>query len=716
MQGQRGAIGSLPETLEFNCGSTSSNPTVDQQICWNNMRNPADNDSDIPEYLLPLSDMDPPYMNSINHEWQNSSGWSLGEPSSSNTQSETNNNQQKRELEWTSPISAGPVAGPSAEGRHFEPTIILSADNVNSSPMYMHSSNSHVSNLNLNAGLSDGGGDNSQCLEHPNLHKSSGSVNERVPPSIVTGPFPPPPGNNSFVLEGTDVRSGCSLDVRRASCKRKAIEENVGPSFDSGSSSSSQHTESSSWNTLPTQDNAGSSLSRSASSEQAIARLGLGMGDEAPENLPDSNDEGGTEGFCRNLRLRISPSSQQDSIPPPAVSTGSVIRHSSMSTSSMSQRFRPVDNSLDLRAAPMVDNVTPQSQPLVIHVPALPRNMQSLRWNGSSSSRNSQSSSPILCADRDNQPREESSSRSISRNIFDRPVFVPATDLRNLVRNPTIRASGSANLSMSGNVASSSRAGSNSAINQSSASTWVSRPNPPQYPRRLSEYVRRSLFSPPSEAAGSQNLSNNFSSLRSGPSASSEARVPTSGAGGQGLHQSHPRSMWMERQGDAEFGIPYSLRSLAAAGEGSSSRLVSDLRNVLGLMRRGGGLRLEDVMILDQSVFSGMADIHDRHRDMRLDVDNMSYEELLALEERIGNVSTGLSEETVLKLLKQKKYSVEGGSQLEAEPCCVCQEEYDDGDDIGTLDCGHDYHTDCIKQWLMHKNLCPICKTTGLAS
>lgn len=31
-------------------------------------------------------------------------------------------------------------------------------------------------------------------------------------------------------------------------------------------------------------------------------------------------------------------------------------------------------------------------------------------------------------------------------------------------------------------------------------------------------------------------------------------------------------------------------------------------------------------MILDQSVFSGMADLHDRHRDMRLDVDNMSYE------------------------------------------------------------------------------------------
>jgi hypothetical protein len=34
-------------------------------------------------------------------------------------------------------------------------------------------------------------------------------------------------------------------------------------------------------------------------------------------------------------------------------------------------------------------------------------------------------------------------------------------------------------------------------------------------------------------------------------------------------------------------------------------------------------------------LFGGMG-LHDQHSDLRLDVDNMSYEELLALEERIG--------------------------------------------------------------------------------
>ena len=34
----------------------------------------------------------------------------------------------------------------------------------------------------------------------------------------------------------------------------------------------------------------------------------------------------------------------------------------------------------------------------------------------------------------------------------------------------------------------------------------------------------------------------------------------------------------------------------------------------------------QDYMFFDPFVYHGMAEMHDRHRDMRLDVDNMSYE------------------------------------------------------------------------------------------
>nr|GEU31456.1 hypothetical protein [Tanacetum cinerariifolium] len=50
------------------------------------------------------------------------------------------------------------------------------------------------------------------------------------------------------------------------------------------------------------------------------------------------------------------------------------------------------------------------------------------------------------------------------------------------------------------------------------------------------------------------------------------------------------------------------------------------VRSVLDLMRRGEHVCFKDHKLLDQSVFSQIADIHDRHRDMPLDIDNMSYD------------------------------------------------------------------------------------------
>lgn len=42
------------------------------------------------------------------------------------------------------------------------------------------------------------------------------------------------------------------------------------------------------------------------------------------------------------------------------------------------------------------------------------------------------------------------------------------------------------------------------------------------------------------------------------------------------------------------------------------------------------------------------------------------------------------------------------------------QTNYDDGEEIGGVDCGHEYHSECIKKWLVTKNSCPVCKSTAL--
>ncbi|CAA6665797.1 unnamed protein product [Spirodela intermedia] len=118
--------------------------------------------------------------------------------------------------------------------------------------------------------------------------------------------------------------------------------------------------------------------------------------------------------------------------------------------------------------------------------------------------------------------------------------------------------------------------------------------------------------------------------------------------------------------------------------------------------------------------FYGTENFFDRHSDLRLDIDSMSYEELLALEEQIGDVKTGLSREAILEKLKTRSCTTRSLSKAPSDhmpengTCIICQVEYAEKERIGTLDCGHEYHAGCITEWLLVKNLCPVCKTTAV--
>ncbi|KAF3667229.1 putative sugar phosphate/phosphate translocator-like, partial [Capsicum annuum] len=48
------------------------------------------------------------------------------------------------------------------------------------------------------------------------------------------------------------------------------------------------------------------------------------------------------------------------------------------------------------------------------------------------------------------------------------------------------------------------------------------------------------------------------------------------------------------------------------------------------------------------------------------------------------------------------------------EICPICQAEFKQEETIGTLGCGHEYHTGCIKQWLLRKKDCPMCRASVL--
>jgi hypothetical protein len=88
--------------------------------------------------------------------------------------------------------------------------------------------------------------------------------------------------------------------------------------------------------------------------------------------------------------------------------------------------------------------------------------------------------------------------------------------------------------------------------------------------------------------------------------------------------------------------------------------------------------------------------------------DSMSYEQLLQLEDNMGNVNKGLSKKQFDKLpfvkYDKNKYS-------ENYQCIICMEEYEKNENVKLLPCGHIFHDNCIKEWLMKQKSCPFCKS-----
>ncbi|RLN00495.1 hypothetical protein C2845_PM06G01280 [Panicum miliaceum] len=123
----------------------------------------------------------------------------------------------------------------------------------------------------------------------------------------------------------------------------------------------------------------------------------------------------------------------------------------------------------------------------------------------------------------------------------------------------------------------------------------------------------------------------------------------------------------------------------------------------------------EEMMMFRTRILLGRMGMYDQYQDWRLDVDNMTYEELLDLEDRIGYVSTGLREDEITRSLRMVKYSAFNPKHFSTEMdrrCSICQEEFEANEETGKLSCRHSYHVHCIKQWLSQKNACPVCKTT----
>ncbi|XP_057481397.1 E3 ubiquitin ligase BIG BROTHER-related-like isoform X1 [Actinidia eriantha] len=93
-----------------------------------------------------------------------------------------------------------------------------------------------------------------------------------------------------------------------------------------------------------------------------------------------------------------------------------------------------------------------------------------------------------------------------------------------------------------------------------------------------------------------------------------------------------------------------------------------------------------------------------------VDPDNMTYEQLQLLEESVGSVNKGLSEQLISRLPYFKYKTGILSKKKEKQECVICCMKFKHGDKLISLPCAHQYHSKCITHWLQLKNNCPVCQ------
>jgi Ring finger domain len=103
------------------------------------------------------------------------------------------------------------------------------------------------------------------------------------------------------------------------------------------------------------------------------------------------------------------------------------------------------------------------------------------------------------------------------------------------------------------------------------------------------------------------------------------------------------------------------------------------------------------------------------------DSDAWSYEAMLHLGERIGDVKTErwtMIAPREIEKLPSFQYNIvtmNDDCQLREDSevkCLICQANYEYDDILLRLPCNHCFHKDCVTQWLSEKDVCPYCRTS----
>lgn len=85
------------------------------------------------------------------------------------------------------------------------------------------------------------------------------------------------------------------------------------------------------------------------------------------------------------------------------------------------------------------------------------------------------------------------------------------------------------------------------------------------------------------------------------------------------------------------------------------------------------------------------------------------YEERLIEVQEMLSRRRGLSNDTISQVV-QFKWGDEGQGNCDQTQCMVCLSDFEHGEEVRKLPCGHVFHSSCIDEWLRRCTDCPICK------
>ncbi|KAL9241255.1 hypothetical protein vseg_015386 [Gypsophila vaccaria] len=128
----------------------------------------------------------------------------------------------------------------------------------------------------------------------------------------------------------------------------------------------------------------------------------------------------------------------------------------------------------------------------------------------------------------------------------------------------------------------------------------------------------------------------------------------------------------------------------------------------------------ERMVLIATNVYLQQQEEYLRHNSMVIDELDREMQLLISTNsarqaEYLNNHNDNSMEEQRIKMIEDHlRTKTHVDRSEDTDLCSICLNEFEEGSCVGVLDCGHEFHRQCIKKWLVINNVCPLCKSTGV--